>query len=590
MQKSLSTEQVESEEQIEQVRTLILGKNSQLVTDTIKKEARSIVSNVLTEALHDRQKKDGSVNKVLLPLVEDSVEHSVAHNSERLVSSLYPLMGSLVRKSVTAFLTDFMEKTNQLIDNSLTIKGLKWRIKAWQAGVTFAQYVASQTFVYRVEHVFLIHRETGLLLNSVDLNNSGNSDADLISSMLTAINDFVGDSFLENEDGLKEQLQTVTTDNFNLLIKPGPSALVVAAVTGNPPQKVSNQLQLTLEDIHSLYNDELNQFDGDNQAFGNAETLLLDCLLSEQKMPESVNRKKPWFAWFIVFVVILLTCFQTLNWWGRAKLKENFMKIDFQPGVVVNHIEIQNDKEVMLDILRDPDAISVNDWLLQNNLTVNQLVVNERLYQSLEPEILKVRAQQILSKYSDLKATWQAEGLNLSGTLELIKSEKLLYELSNAGFTVGKNLTINELKLPTSTKLISDKSVKHQIFVELVGRVSSMQLNFPVASDVITPDMQLALQRIHQNLIQLNTLADDLELSFGLVIMGSSDNSGNKVSNTILSLQRAQNTEKALQQLGVNKDQMFVTGLGQVELIEIENTSRNVLFNILYARKESLMK
>lgn len=257
MQNSTETDQVGSDQQLEQIRSLILGKNSQVVTDSIKKDARNIVGNVLTEALHDRQKKDGSVSKVLQPLVEDSVANSVMHHSDRLVNSLYPLMGSLVRKYVTSFLTDFMEKTNQLIDNSFTIKGLKWRIKAWQAGVSFSQYVASQTFSYRVEHVLLIHRETGLLLSFVDLGKASKGDADLISSMLTAINDFVGDSFLDSEDGLKEQLQTVTTDSFNLLIKPGPSALIAAAVIGHPPQAVSNQLQITLEDIHRLYNNEI---------------------------------------------------------------------------------------------------------------------------------------------------------------------------------------------------------------------------------------------------------------------------------------------------------------------------------------------
>lgn len=291
MQKPTSTGQVESEQQLEQIRALILGKNNRIILESIKKDARNIVGNVLTEALHDRQKKDGSVNKVLLPLIEDSVAHSVMHHSDKLVNSLYPLMGSLVRKSVTSFLADFMEKTNQLIDSSFTIKGLKWRIEAWQAGVNFSQYVASQTFSYRVEHVLLIHRETGLLLNFVDLGKASKGDADLISSMLTAINDFVGDSFLDNDNGLKEQLQTVTTDNFNLLIKPGPSALIAAAVMGNPPHAISEQLQVTLEEIHRLYNDELNQFDGDNQSFANSEALLLDCLLSEQKK-QSLRLKK----------------------------------------------------------------------------------------------------------------------------------------------------------------------------------------------------------------------------------------------------------------------------------------------------------
>ena len=195
MQKNTSTEDVESDPQLEQIRTLILGKENQLVTESIKKEARNIVTDVFTEALHDRQNSDGSVNKVLQPLVEDSVKHSVTHNSERLVSSLYPLVGSLVRKSVTAFLTEFMEKTNQLLESSLTLKGLKWRIKARQAGVSFAQYAASQIFVYRVEHVFLIHRETGLLLNAVDLNKKSKICTMLSTTDFCAIEGYYGNKW-----------------------------------------------------------------------------------------------------------------------------------------------------------------------------------------------------------------------------------------------------------------------------------------------------------------------------------------------------------------------------------------------------------
>ena len=264
-----SAKEAESAQQLDKVRTLLLGKDNSRITESIKRDARKIVAEVITEALRDRQKQDKSVDKVLQPFVEDSVQISVAHNSEQMVISLYPIVGSLVRKSVAAFLSDFMEKTNQLLENSLTIKGLKWRLRARQGGVSYAQYAASQTFVYRVEHVFLIHRETGLLLNTVALDNENKSDADVVSAMLTAINDFVGDSFITNDDRLKEQLQSVSTENFNLLIKPGPSALVVAAVSGNPPQSISDQLQLTVENIHSLYIEELKSFNGDNQQFEN---------------------------------------------------------------------------------------------------------------------------------------------------------------------------------------------------------------------------------------------------------------------------------------------------------------------------------
>ncbi len=586
MPKSSDTEQVESEQQLEQLRSLILGKNSHVVTDAIQKEARTIVGEVFTEALHDRQKKDGSVNKVLLPIVEDAVEDSVAHNSDRLVNSLYPLMGSLVRKSVTAFLTDFMEKTNQLIDSSLTFKGLTWRIKAWQAGVKFSQYVASQTFVYRVEHVFLIHRETGLLLNSVNFNSTAKSDADLISSMLTAINDFVGDSFLDNEDGLKEQLETVTTDNFTLLIKPGPNALVVAAVTGKPPQKVSDKLQIILESIHSLYANELMQFNGDNEAFVTAENLLRDCLLAEQKTPEPKNKKTPWFAWLAVLAFMILIGFQAVKWWENQALTDKLMTLDNKPGVVINHIDVQSNNKVELDILRDPDAILVSDWLEENSLTIEQLSLTERLYHSLDSDILNIRAQRVLLEYPELNMVWNKERLYLSGTLAVLKSEKLVNTLAVAGFTVGRNLIITDIKPPSVSEAISDKAIKAQIFKDLVGRIATIQLEFPVASADVTPNMELTLQQLYQYFHQLNQLADELDVSVGLVVIGCSDNSGSTAKNTLLSRQRAQNTGNGLNLLGLNKDQMYITGLGQIDIMNVKNNARKVLFNVLYVSKD----
>jgi outer membrane protein OmpA-like peptidoglycan-associated protein len=586
MQKPTSTGQVESEQQLEQIRALILGKNNRIILESIKKDARNIVGNVLTEALHDRQKKDGSVNKVLLPLIEDSVAHSVMHHSDKLVNSLYPLMGSLVRKSVTSFLADFMEKTNQLIDSSFTIKGLKWRIEAWQAGVNFSQYVASQTFSYRVEHVLLIHRETGLLLNFVDLGKASKGDADLISSMLTAINDFVGDSFLDNDNGLKEQLQTVTTDNFNLLIKPGPSALIAAAVMGNPPHAISEQLQVTLEEIHRLYNDELNQFDGDNQSFANSEALLLDCLLSEQKKTESSTEKKPWFAWILVFIIAVIICLKTFQWWENERLTEKLMMLDNQPGIIVNKIYVHNDKQVELDILRDPNAIGVSEWLQKQDLTIESLALVERQYYSLSPEILLVRAQQILAQYSQIQSNWQNEVLNLSGTIDLLQLEKLLNALATVGFSEGNNLNIQDIKLPSSNIMATDKKVTQQIFNELVARISIIQLDFSVKSDKITPTMTVTLQQLYQYLQQLELLADELEFNIGLLVIGCSDNSGNRVNNAQLSLQRAKNSRNVLSKLGFSEQKMFITGLGQIDIEKVNNQARKVMFNVLFAKKE----
>lgn len=584
---STSTEEVESETQINQLRELILGKDSHLVTDCVKKEARNLVGNVLTEAVNDRQKKDGSVNKVLLPLVESAVETSVTHHSDKLISSLYPLMGRLVRKSVTAFLTDFMEKTNQLIENSFTIKGLKWRFIAWQSGVSFSQYVASQIFLYRVEHVFLIHRETGLLLKSVNSVSQNDQDADLISSMLTAINDFVGDSFSISEDGLKEQLQTVSTDTFNLLIKPGPNALVVAAVIGNPPQKVNDQLQITLEDVHSLYEDELTEFSGDNEIFENSENLLQECLLSEQKNDEEDNRKTPWFAWIIILVIIVFTGFKAANRWNEHQLAGKLTQLDNQPGIVLKQLNVIDVNTIELNILRDPEAITVTEWLLSHHYNIDNIKLTEHPYYSLAPQILYARAQKSLANFPNVTGTIKNDILVLVGSVDTLEMQTLLNSLTQNGYVNGSNLNIELLHTKTTSNLLLDREIKNGLFNKLVKKISTVQLDFASKSDELTTPMKNKLQRLYFNISQLNKLANELEIDFGLIIMGCSDNTGNKSQNDLLSLNRAKNTLDYLSDLGLDENAIYATGIGQINIESIHAEARKVIFNIIHVNRQT---
>lgn len=585
MTQNSSTGPVESDIELEKLRTLILGEKYKKITDSVRHDARDIVRDVVTEAIHDREHRDGSVKNVLQPMVEDSVQRSVANNSERLINSLYPIVGSLVRKSVSAFLAEFMEKTNQLLENSLTLKGLKWRISAWKAGVSFAQYAASQTFIYRVEHVFLIHKETGILLKSVALNSDNASDADLISSMLTAINDFVGDSFLSQDDALKEQLQSVHTDNFNLVIKPGPNALLVAAVTGNPPQYMSDQLQLTLENIQQLYFDELNQFNGDNTCFDNAESLLHDCLLSEQKSKTKAHQKKPWLAIGILFIFILLLGYQAVIKFEESKLHDTIMTLHKQPGIIVKQLTIKSMNDVELEILRDPDAITVKTWFDEHQLNIAHINISEKNYLSLDPPLLYFRAKSIIRKYPTIKVSWENNVLSLHGTLDIIQKEQLVNALELSGFVEGKNLITQHLILPSPIQSISDKEGKKYIFNQIIGRVAAIQLNFPIKSATISSDMKVTLLHVSELIKQLALIAQDLDIKFGFLIIGSSDNSGNQLTNNQLSLQRAENTEKALINLGLNKEIMYTKGIGEVKIKAVEDTARKVMFNVLYVHK-----
>ncbi len=115
---------------LEKVRELLIGRDDKFVQEKLQRDAKGIVTNVVSEALFDRETKDGSVNKVLVPLVEKSLHRSIEANSEKIVGTLYPLVGTLVRKAVSSFLVEFVERTNALIENSFSPKSVSWRLES----------------------------------------------------------------------------------------------------------------------------------------------------------------------------------------------------------------------------------------------------------------------------------------------------------------------------------------------------------------------------------------------------------------------------------------------------------------------------
>ena len=103
--------------------------------------------------------------------------------------------GPAIRKSIAETLDGTLQRLNQAFKHSFSWRGLKWRLEAYRSGASFADVVLKHTVVFRVEHLFLIHRKTGLLLEHVAAPEAAAQDPQMVSGMLTAIQDFVRDSF-----------------------------------------------------------------------------------------------------------------------------------------------------------------------------------------------------------------------------------------------------------------------------------------------------------------------------------------------------------------------------------------------------------
>ena len=81
-------------------------------------------------------------------------------------------------------------------------------------------------------------------------------DADMVSGMLTAIQDFFSDSFTEGG----QDLETVDSGRYKLWIQYGPKALVVGAVSGTAPTELKGVFRHAIEQIHTTLYAQLDSF------------------------------------------------------------------------------------------------------------------------------------------------------------------------------------------------------------------------------------------------------------------------------------------------------------------------------------------
>ena len=127
------------------------------------------ISRVLPEAIALRSSQDKKLEISLEPITEKAIRTSIKKDRKVLVDALFPVMGPAIRKAITSVIQGMIQTFNQLLEHSVSLRSLKWRFEALRTRKPFAEVVLLNTMIYQVEQIFLIHKETGLLLQHATL-------------------------------------------------------------------------------------------------------------------------------------------------------------------------------------------------------------------------------------------------------------------------------------------------------------------------------------------------------------------------------------------------------------------------------------
>jgi OOP family OmpA-OmpF porin len=323
-------------EEFEELRRLLLSRERdqlrELSDRVADKERRSQdIASVLPAAVKMSRERGVDLTRALQPAVESSITESMAKRPQLFVDALHPIIGPIVRRSIAESLRRLLQSLNQTLEHTFSWRGLMWRFEALRTGRSFAEVVMLRSLVYRVEQLFLIHRETSLALLHVSADPSMNKDSDMVAGMLSAIQDFARDSF---QMGQESTLEEFRVGELQVWIVPGRYAYLAAVIRGNPPLELRAKLGETVESIHVLKGSALAKFQGDAAAFESLRPELEACLHAEYATAKS--NRRPTRAWFMLIIALAaLTSAVIVGARHRTKWKNFLERLNAQPGIVV---------------------------------------------------------------------------------------------------------------------------------------------------------------------------------------------------------------------------------------------------------------
>ncbi|HYM40788.1 MAG TPA: Ig-like domain-containing protein, partial [Thermoplasmata archaeon] len=111
-----------------------------------------------------------------------------------------------------------------------------------------------------IDDVFLLYRKDGVLIKHETRRLRPDIDTDILSGMLTAVQQFVKDSFRGDED---EELNEMTVGQMHILIGRGKWIVLAATLTGGDVESMTTQIQSCVTDMEDHNWDRLEDWDGD---------------------------------------------------------------------------------------------------------------------------------------------------------------------------------------------------------------------------------------------------------------------------------------------------------------------------------------
>ena len=476
----------------------------------------------------------------IAPLLGSAIREQIKSQKDDVVDALYPVLGNMISRYVTKMLEETLNNINTQIQNGLSYKTLKRKVKAKLKGVSETELLLSENANPNIQAVFLIHKETGVTLSRAHNPNHHVNEPEMLAAMMTAIRSFVNDWV--SQDGKDHELGEIDYSGNKIIIETSSYSYLAVIVEGASYNSTYDRIRVVLGNIVSKHGESVKKFDGDLTQFPNAEVYkeLSSLLINEE---EEINTAK---IHPLMYIVPLLF----LSWSSFSVYK--------------NHLNDALKDKANAILYKTPQLTSYR-------LTANAVNGVITLSGEVPFDYHKRLARKLVEKLDNVNKVENQIIVAPSLHDPMQISSNVAYLISGLNAQNGVNVTYDyDYETLVVTGEVWDEARKNRVMQAITQAIPLQNVQnaviikppelhksvcFERGSTKLTPSAQ---SRLIETILLLKRLDESLLIN----VTSYSDQIGVKKHNKKLSDSRIQNVTKYLRERG-NVSNEFVTGVSQ---------------------------
>ena len=273
------------------------------ISQEIQTQPQSIAKAIAPEVALSIEEQiiidEDAISRALGSEMGKAIKAQIELERDAMVDALYPVIGSTISK----YMAEVVRSINEKVEETLSPKGFSRKIRAKMQGVSEAELILKEAIGYSVRAIFLIHKDSGLVIKEIQPNTENILDSDMMAGMLTAIRSFANDCIAS-----ESELDEIDYGNSHIILETAGYCYIAVVVNGEPDQQFRDRIRQTFSHIVLKYDTQIENYNGDRGTISPRIQPLLEKLIEseDQQAPE---KKRPttlsWLAAILLSSIVI---------------------------------------------------------------------------------------------------------------------------------------------------------------------------------------------------------------------------------------------------------------------------------------------